>query len=160
MQENNKSELERLDAERNADFLNMLKGFVLNQVLVHFFLVCIDKFELSRKKKKWALETVSCALFSIFISSFLLPGGLEFCLLTVHFRVNWNELKTIFCIFWFFSHSVEYNEWAYWVCSIPLILFSVWNLFYYIFWSAKSSFVVTREQPIHSFIFLDSVYIS
>lgn len=52
MQENNKSELERLDAERNADFLNMLKGFVLNQVLVHFFLVCIDKFELSRKKKK------------------------------------------------------------------------------------------------------------
>jgi hypothetical protein len=32
MQENNRSELERLDRERQADFLNMLKGFVVNQV--------------------------------------------------------------------------------------------------------------------------------
>ncbi|VVA16481.1 PREDICTED: sorting nexin [Prunus dulcis] len=32
IKENNKSELERLDNERHADFLNMLKGFVLNQV--------------------------------------------------------------------------------------------------------------------------------
>ena len=32
MQENNRSELERLDKERQADFLNMLKGFVVNQV--------------------------------------------------------------------------------------------------------------------------------
>lgn len=32
MQENNRSELERLDTERQADFLNMLKGFVVNQV--------------------------------------------------------------------------------------------------------------------------------
>jgi hypothetical protein len=32
MQENNRTELERLDTERKADFLTMLKGFVLNQV--------------------------------------------------------------------------------------------------------------------------------
>ncbi|XP_050217050.1 sorting nexin 2B-like [Mercurialis annua] len=32
IKENNKAELERLDRERHADFLNMLKGFVLNQV--------------------------------------------------------------------------------------------------------------------------------
>ncbi|GLU02596.1 hypothetical protein SLE2022_198410 [Rubroshorea leprosula] len=32
IKENNKSELERLDRERRADFLNMLKGFVVNQV--------------------------------------------------------------------------------------------------------------------------------
>ncbi|KAJ6421887.1 hypothetical protein OIU84_026921 [Salix udensis] len=32
IKENNRSELERLDKERHADFLNMLKGFVLNQV--------------------------------------------------------------------------------------------------------------------------------
>lgn len=34
MQENNRSELERLDRERNDDFLSMLKGFVINQVLL------------------------------------------------------------------------------------------------------------------------------
>ncbi|PON77983.1 Vacuolar protein sorting-associated protein 17, Vps [Parasponia andersonii] len=32
IKENNRSELERFDRERDADFLNMLKGFVLNQV--------------------------------------------------------------------------------------------------------------------------------
>ncbi|KHN46116.1 Sorting nexin 2B [Glycine soja] len=32
IKENNRSELERLDKERQADFLNMLKGFVVNQV--------------------------------------------------------------------------------------------------------------------------------
>ncbi|KAM7257549.1 hypothetical protein ACFE04_013290 [Oxalis oulophora] len=32
IKENNRSELERLDRERRADFLNMLKGFVVNQV--------------------------------------------------------------------------------------------------------------------------------
>lgn len=32
MQENNRTELERLDRERKADLLNMMKGFVLNQV--------------------------------------------------------------------------------------------------------------------------------
>ncbi|EEF46032.1 sorting nexin 2B [Ricinus communis] len=32
IKENNRTELERLDRERHADFLNMLKGFVLNQV--------------------------------------------------------------------------------------------------------------------------------
>ncbi|CAJ2652668.1 unnamed protein product [Trifolium pratense] len=32
IKENNRSELERLDRERQADFLNMLKGFVVNQV--------------------------------------------------------------------------------------------------------------------------------
>lgn len=32
IKENNRTELERLDKERHADFLNMLKGFVLNQV--------------------------------------------------------------------------------------------------------------------------------
>ncbi|XP_057442208.1 sorting nexin 2B isoform X2 [Lotus japonicus] len=32
IKENNRSELERLDSERQADFLNMLKGFVVNQV--------------------------------------------------------------------------------------------------------------------------------
>lgn len=33
LQENNRSEIERLDKERKADFINMLKGFVVNQVL-------------------------------------------------------------------------------------------------------------------------------
>ncbi|KAL2317435.1 hypothetical protein Fmac_031311 [Flemingia macrophylla] len=32
IKENNRSELDRLDKERQADFLNMLKGFVVNQV--------------------------------------------------------------------------------------------------------------------------------
>ena len=32
IQENNRSELERFDRERQADFLSMLKGFVTNQV--------------------------------------------------------------------------------------------------------------------------------
>ncbi|KAG5111368.1 hypothetical protein JHK82_040591 [Glycine max] len=32
IKENNRNELERLDKERQADFLNMLKGFVVNQV--------------------------------------------------------------------------------------------------------------------------------
>ncbi|RDX97287.1 Sorting nexin 2B, partial [Mucuna pruriens] len=32
IKENNRTELERLDKERQADFLNMLKGFVVNQV--------------------------------------------------------------------------------------------------------------------------------
>lgn len=32
MQENNRSELERLDREMQEDFTNMLRGFVLNQV--------------------------------------------------------------------------------------------------------------------------------
>ena len=32
VQENNRSELARLDSERRADFLSMLKGFVVNQV--------------------------------------------------------------------------------------------------------------------------------
>ena len=32
LQENNKSEIERFDRERRADFMNMLKGFVINQV--------------------------------------------------------------------------------------------------------------------------------
>lgn len=39
MQENNKSELARLDRERRADFVSMLKGFVVNQV--HFLAPCI-----------------------------------------------------------------------------------------------------------------------
>jgi hypothetical protein len=32
IKENNRSEIERLDKERKADFVNMLKGFVINQV--------------------------------------------------------------------------------------------------------------------------------
>ncbi|KAI3961867.1 hypothetical protein MKW98_022072, partial [Papaver atlanticum] len=32
IKENNRSELERLERERQDDFLNMLKGFVMNQV--------------------------------------------------------------------------------------------------------------------------------
>jgi hypothetical protein len=32
LQENNRSEVERLDRERRADFMNMMKGFVVNQV--------------------------------------------------------------------------------------------------------------------------------
>ncbi|XP_059626416.1 sorting nexin 2B-like [Cornus florida] len=32
IKENNRNEIERLDRERKADFLNMLKGFVINQV--------------------------------------------------------------------------------------------------------------------------------
>lgn len=35
MQENNRSELERLDRDRHDDFLGMLKGFVINQVLIY-----------------------------------------------------------------------------------------------------------------------------
>lgn len=34
IQENNRTELERFDRERKADFLDMLKGFVVNQVCV------------------------------------------------------------------------------------------------------------------------------
>lgn len=34
IQENNRSELDRFDRERQADFLSMLKGFVTNQVLI------------------------------------------------------------------------------------------------------------------------------
>ena len=36
LQENNRTEIERLDRERKADFKNMLKGFVLNQVKALF----------------------------------------------------------------------------------------------------------------------------
>jgi len=32
LQENNRSELERIDRERNSDFQSMLRGFVVNQV--------------------------------------------------------------------------------------------------------------------------------
>lgn len=32
LQDNNRSEVERLDGERRADFMNMMKGFVVNQV--------------------------------------------------------------------------------------------------------------------------------
>lgn len=57
MQENNRNELERFDRERDADFLNMLKGFVLNQVVIHFVLVDI-KNELSIN-----IEVSICFLF-------------------------------------------------------------------------------------------------
>lgn len=36
LQENNRSEVERLDKERRADFINMMKGFVVNQVHCYF----------------------------------------------------------------------------------------------------------------------------
>ena len=36
MQDNNRCELERLDIERHDDFLGMLKGFVMNQVLLAY----------------------------------------------------------------------------------------------------------------------------
>ncbi|KAK8596565.1 hypothetical protein V6N13_001181 [Hibiscus sabdariffa] len=43
IKENNKCELERLDKERRVDFLNMLKGFVVNQVILDScFLVLVD----------------------------------------------------------------------------------------------------------------------
>jgi sorting nexin-1/2 len=32
MQENNKIEIKRFDKERRCDFIDMLKGFVVNQV--------------------------------------------------------------------------------------------------------------------------------
>lgn len=38
MQDNNKNEFERLDKEKHNDLLNMLKGFVVNQVI--FVLYC------------------------------------------------------------------------------------------------------------------------
>lgn len=44
MQENNRSELERLDKERHADFLNMLKGFVLNQVPFIFLALLMEGY--------------------------------------------------------------------------------------------------------------------
>jgi len=34
MQENNKIEIKRFDKERRRDFIEMLKGFVVNQVRV------------------------------------------------------------------------------------------------------------------------------
>jgi len=42
MQENNRSELERFDRERHDDFLGMLKGFVINQVLLDCFFEVIS----------------------------------------------------------------------------------------------------------------------
>lgn len=39
LQENNRSELERIDQERNSDFLSMLRGFVVNQVKL-IYLLC------------------------------------------------------------------------------------------------------------------------
>lgn len=47
LQENNMTELERLDKERHADFLNMLKGFVVNQV--HSILLLLTVNLSSRK---------------------------------------------------------------------------------------------------------------
>ncbi|KAL8093716.1 hypothetical protein AgCh_035554 [Apium graveolens] len=37
IKENNKNELERLDTEKHDDFLSMLKGFVVNQVMLNLF---------------------------------------------------------------------------------------------------------------------------
>jgi hypothetical protein len=36
IKENNRSEVERLDRERRADFMNMMKGFVVNQVRYYY----------------------------------------------------------------------------------------------------------------------------
>ena len=36
LQDNNRSEVERLDGERRADFMNMMKGFVVNQVRYYY----------------------------------------------------------------------------------------------------------------------------
>lgn len=41
MQENNRFEFERLDRERHNDFLSMLKGFVINQVLFNFLFMAV-----------------------------------------------------------------------------------------------------------------------
>ena len=38
LQENNRSELERIDKERQSDFQNMLRGFVVNQVTLVYLL--------------------------------------------------------------------------------------------------------------------------
>lgn len=40
LQKNNRSELERIDQEKHIDFMNMLRGFVINQVAdvhLHFY---------------------------------------------------------------------------------------------------------------------------
>lgn len=43
LQENNRSEIERLDIERKDEFVNMLKGFVSNQVLSGpHFIRCLE----------------------------------------------------------------------------------------------------------------------
>jgi hypothetical protein len=47
MQENNRTELERFDRERKADLLNMMKGFVLNQVNLIVLFCPYRMYELS-----------------------------------------------------------------------------------------------------------------
>lgn len=42
LQENNRSELERIDQERNSDFLSMLRGFVVNQVKLIYLLCSVS----------------------------------------------------------------------------------------------------------------------
>ena len=45
LQENNRSELERIDKERHSDFLSMLRGFVVNQV-PYIYLLCSANFHI------------------------------------------------------------------------------------------------------------------
>lgn len=42
LQENNRTELERIDRERNNDFLSMLRGFVVNQVMLIYLLCSVS----------------------------------------------------------------------------------------------------------------------
>lgn len=51
MQENNRSELERLDKERHDDFMGMLRGFVANQVPYFCWLYVVLVVAICRK---WA----------------------------------------------------------------------------------------------------------
>ncbi|KAL6003059.1 Sorting nexin 2B [Asimina triloba] len=56
--ENNRNELERLDRERHDDFLNMLKGFVINQIrLTYTFYVSVGK-----KIKLASIFVLNCLL--------------------------------------------------------------------------------------------------
>ena len=65
MQENNRNELERFDEERHADFLNMLKGFVLNQVTffyyLSFFLVYVESGGCHRSLKSLYYHVFVCS---------------------------------------------------------------------------------------------------
>lgn len=53
LQDNNRSEMKRLDSERQADFVNMLKGFVTNQVLSSLNLYCWHVLPLKSITYSW-----------------------------------------------------------------------------------------------------------
>ena len=77
MQENNRSELQRLDSERKQDFLVMLKGFVASQVLfqpISFSLFsCIWPTQVFVLDGWSLVSACSAGLWCCKYSTFLLP---------------------------------------------------------------------------------------